>query len=354
MCTFHPSYGYEDFLEGHRPESVQGQLTFQLRDGLFKRLCHDAQHQGDRRYYLIVDEINRGDVPRIFGELLTVLERSKRGWPMILPLSGQPLLVPPNLYVIGTMNTADRSIALLDTALRRRFAFIELMPDSAVLGDTVVGGIPLAPWLSDDEPCCPRGAHCDSRAYRRWAPRSGGAPTRASGRTRRSPGDAAECRGDAPTVHPGASARVWEQRSELRLPLCATASARQPGSRPQLPEPPPGDRGRRDTRGLRTSVMPPHSRSRASGAAHTQSGRSVSVGASAPYFARQTCSRTSLKRRADRSWKSRRQRRGVGARPRAQPRTSGSHRSSGSPGVCPSRIARTPQRPRANAVRRTE
>lgn len=147
MCTFHPSYGYEDFLEGHRPESLQGQLTFQLRDGLFKRLCHDAQRQGDRRYYLVVDEINRGDVPRIFGELLTVLERSKRGWPIILPLSGQPLLVPPNLYVIGTMNTADRSIALLDTALRRRFAFIELMPDSAVLGDTVVGGIPLAPWL---------------------------------------------------------------------------------------------------------------------------------------------------------------------------------------------------------------
>lgn len=147
MCTFHPSYGYEDFLEGHRPESVSGQLLFQLRDGLFKRLCQEAERQNGRRYYLIIDEINRGDVPRIFGELLTVLEWSKRSWPISLPLSGQSFSVPPNVYLIGTMNTADRSIALLDTALRRRFAFIELMPDSTVLGDGVVGGVPLGPWL---------------------------------------------------------------------------------------------------------------------------------------------------------------------------------------------------------------
>jgi 5-methylcytosine-specific restriction protein B len=147
ICTFHPSYGYEDFLEGHRPETVEGQLTFELRNGLFKRLCQDAQRQSDRRYYLIIDEINRGDVPRIFGELLTVLEWSKRSWPIILPLSGQSFSVPANVYLIGTMNTADRSIALLDTALRRRFAFIELMPDSTTLGGAVVGGIPLGPWL---------------------------------------------------------------------------------------------------------------------------------------------------------------------------------------------------------------
>ncbi len=97
---------------------------------------------------MIIDEINRGDIPRIFGELLTVLETDKRNTPILLPLSGEAFTVPPNVYLIGTMNTADRSIALLDTALRRRFGFIELMPDSSVLGDTMVGGsIPLGPWL---------------------------------------------------------------------------------------------------------------------------------------------------------------------------------------------------------------
>jgi 5-methylcytosine-specific restriction protein B len=146
-CTFHPSYGYEDFLEAYRPETAGGTLTFQLREGLFKRLCRDAAAQRQRRYYLIIDEINRGDVPRIFGELLTVIEPSRRGWPIALPLSGEPFSVPPNVHLIGTMNTADRSIALLDTALRRRFAFFELMPDSSVLGDAVAGGIPLGPWL---------------------------------------------------------------------------------------------------------------------------------------------------------------------------------------------------------------
>src|SRR5215218_6915086 len=99
-------------------------------------------------FLLIIDEINRGDVPRIFGELLTVLEKDKRGRPVTLPLTGATLRVPENVYVIGTMNTADRSIALLDTALRRRFGFIELMPDSSVLGDTVVGDIPLGSWLN--------------------------------------------------------------------------------------------------------------------------------------------------------------------------------------------------------------
>jgi len=94
-----------------------------------------------------VDEINRGDTPRIFGELLTVLEKDKRNKAVVLPLSGTSLLVPDNVYVIGTMNTADRSIALLDTALRRRFGFVELMPDSQVLGAVAVRGIPLAPWL---------------------------------------------------------------------------------------------------------------------------------------------------------------------------------------------------------------
>ncbi len=147
LCSFHPAYGYEDFLEGFRPEAVNGQMHFTLRDGIFKRLCQDAQAKPDKKFYLIIDEINRGDIPRIFGELLTVLEKNKRGKAILLPLTGKPFSVPDNVYVIGTMNTADRSIALLDTALRRRFGFLELMPDIEVFGNAAVDSIPLGPWL---------------------------------------------------------------------------------------------------------------------------------------------------------------------------------------------------------------
>ena len=147
LCSFHPAYGYEDFLEGFRPEPINGQMHFILRDGIFKKLCSDAEAHPDRKFYLIIDEINRGDIPRIFGELLTVLEKDKRGKAILLPLTGRPFRVPVNVFIIGTMNTADRSIALLDTALRRRFGFIELKPDINILGDAMVGGIPLGPWL---------------------------------------------------------------------------------------------------------------------------------------------------------------------------------------------------------------
>lgn len=147
-CTFHPAFGYEDFIEGYRPQkSTGGQLIFEKRDGIFKKLCRDAA-PSDEKFVLLIDEINRGDIPRIFGELLTLLEKNKRGQEVILPLSGDKFSVPANVLVIGTMNTADRSIALLDTALRRRFGFVELMPDSSTLAGAIAGeAIPLGQWL---------------------------------------------------------------------------------------------------------------------------------------------------------------------------------------------------------------
>lgn len=147
LCSFHAAYGYEDFLEGYRPVERNGALVFERRDGIFKRLCDEARQHPDKGFYLIVDEINRGDIPRIFGELLTALEKSRRGAPLRLVLSGSAFSVPGNVFLLGTMNTADRSIALLDAALRRRFGFIELLPDPAALGTAAVDGLPLGPWL---------------------------------------------------------------------------------------------------------------------------------------------------------------------------------------------------------------
>jgi 5-methylcytosine-specific restriction protein B len=147
ICCFHPAYGYEDFIEGYRPEARDGRISFALRDGVLKRLCQDAEAQPERQFYLIIDEINRGDIPRIFGELLTIVEKEKRGKSIILPLSQSSFRVPANIAIIGTMNTADRSIALLDTALRSRFGFVELMPDASLLGQACVADIALGPWL---------------------------------------------------------------------------------------------------------------------------------------------------------------------------------------------------------------
>lgn len=149
FCCFHPSYGYEDFIEGIKPSVTDGKTLFELKDGIFKKLCIDATNVPSQNYYLIIDEINRGDISRIFGELISIVEAGKRGKEVLLPLSGSMFSVPENVYLVGTMNTADRSIALLDVALRRRFGFVELMPDYNLLSGISFEGLPLGEWLKE-------------------------------------------------------------------------------------------------------------------------------------------------------------------------------------------------------------
>lgn len=137
FVTFHQAYSYEDFVEGIRPEldEESGELSYSPQDGVFRRICHRAEVDPDNRYAIFIDEINRGNVAKIFGELITLIETDKRlsatgGMQITLPYSRKPFGVPDNLDIYGTMNTADRSISLLDTALRRRFQFKELMPNA--------------------------------------------------------------------------------------------------------------------------------------------------------------------------------------------------------------------------------
>ncbi len=139
MVTFHQSYAYEDFIEGIRPvlgDDAGGELRYELCDGVFKKIVETAQANWPKPCVLIIDEINRGNIAKIFGELITLIEASRRvdrddATQVTLPYSNdsEPFGVPDNLYLIGTMNTADRSIQLLDTALRRRFTFVEMMPE---------------------------------------------------------------------------------------------------------------------------------------------------------------------------------------------------------------------------------
>ena len=127
FITFHQSFGYEDFIEGFRPNE-DGDIK--LQDGIFKSICNDANNDRGNKYYLVIDEINRGNISKIFGELITLIEEDKRDTlEVTLPYSKKPFKIPSNLYIIGTMNSTDKSIALIDIALRRRFTFLKMKPN---------------------------------------------------------------------------------------------------------------------------------------------------------------------------------------------------------------------------------
>jgi 5-methylcytosine-specific restriction protein B len=130
IVQFHQSYSYEDFIQGFRPNE-DGKFT--LRNGLFYEFCRLAVKDPDKKYIFIIDEINRGNLSKIFGEMLMLIESDKRGQQFAVPLTygkgnSETFYIPENLHLIGTMNTADRSLAMVDYALRRRFSFIDLEP----------------------------------------------------------------------------------------------------------------------------------------------------------------------------------------------------------------------------------
>lgn len=131
LIQFHQNYSYEDFILGYKPNADGG---FELKHGIFYRFCKKAQNTPDKDFFFIIDEINRGNLSRIFGELLMLIENSYRGKEIKLAYTDESFSVPKNLYIIGMMNTADRSLAMIDYALRRRFSFFEMKPGFTTKG----------------------------------------------------------------------------------------------------------------------------------------------------------------------------------------------------------------------------
>ena len=146
LVQFHPSYAYEDFVQGFRPALVNGQPGFELRRGPLLRAADRARQDPDAKHFLVIDEINRGNLAKVFGELYFLLEYRDKEMDLQYSDQDKKFSLPENLYIIGTMNTADRSIALVDLALRRRFYFVEFHPDYDPVKSV------LRSWLRDESP----------------------------------------------------------------------------------------------------------------------------------------------------------------------------------------------------------